>query len=611
MIKRIIVFLILCLILPSLNALGETKEILAEGEYVMGAGETMVVAEERALKKAEQSAAEQAGVFIKSFTQVKNLQVAEDVIEAVANHSMKVNVLDRKKTVVGDLDAIRFYVRIKAVVTTEEVEANLRKIREDSGIIDAYRKLKSEFERQSREMDVLKKKLSESTGETKKQVLTEITDEEKRFKANLWLEKANHFSISPVSALNAANKAIELNPSLAAAYLARARICNSAESVAKCFEQIDKGQGQCEQQLANENKALIDLNRAIALDKGYADAYAERASIYANTRDIEWRRAYSAKAQYEALNDIKKKFSREILADLNEAIRLKPDSHRFYEQRAQIYDPLDEADKALDDITKAIVLCRESDCGLLNIYYTVRATLYSGIGKKELAELDRKTAEEARKEMGPGKGMDSKLAASEIMKLQKEIFPDTSLQLDEKKKQEKLKEIDRRISRRQGTAEDYILRADLNSDDKSLADYAEAIRLLKKRKGSARDELLFARVQMFRALLYLRDKKFDFALNEFKQAKALIDKHLSHALEVVKAEDFAAVMKGANDKAAAMRREEAEAFMWMTLAVETVQYRAMIYEELSMPAKARSEYQYLCTTFRDEKACNDAERLKQ
>jgi hypothetical protein len=47
--KTISVMMIFLFVLPS-AVFSQTKEIIATGEYVMGPGETMIVAEEKALK---------------------------------------------------------------------------------------------------------------------------------------------------------------------------------------------------------------------------------------------------------------------------------------------------------------------------------------------------------------------------------------------------------------------------------------------------------------------------------------------------------------------------------------------------------------------------------
>ena len=53
------------------------KEIVAEGAYNMGDGETPSVAESRALLNAKRIALEQAGTYVESYTKVKNIQVTE------------------------------------------------------------------------------------------------------------------------------------------------------------------------------------------------------------------------------------------------------------------------------------------------------------------------------------------------------------------------------------------------------------------------------------------------------------------------------------------------------------------------------------------------------
>jgi hypothetical protein len=94
-----------------------------------------------------QKAAEKAGVFVKSYTKVNNLSLEADVIEVIANHAMKVDILEKKKSVLGDVEAIKFYVKIKAILTEEDVEANLKKVKEDQTIVDAYNRLRADYEK--------------------------------------------------------------------------------------------------------------------------------------------------------------------------------------------------------------------------------------------------------------------------------------------------------------------------------------------------------------------------------------------------------------------------------------------------------------------------------
>ena len=172
--KRFMFCLMIFLFLFPVKGICETKEIIAVGEYTMGDGETPEVAGEKARKEAIRAAAEEAGAFVKSYSKVQNLILAEDVVEVVADHAMKITVLDKKRSMVGNLEAIKFQVKIKAVMTTEDVAANLKKVQEDRGVVDAYNRLKVDYDRQSRDMETLKKRLTEAGGEEKKQVLAEI-----------------------------------------------------------------------------------------------------------------------------------------------------------------------------------------------------------------------------------------------------------------------------------------------------------------------------------------------------------------------------------------------------------------------------------------------------
>ena len=77
---------------PSL-ASAQIKEIIAEGTYNMGDGETPSVAESRALLQAKRTALEQAGTYVESYSKVKNFQLTEDEIKVITSGliSLRVN----------------------------------------------------------------------------------------------------------------------------------------------------------------------------------------------------------------------------------------------------------------------------------------------------------------------------------------------------------------------------------------------------------------------------------------------------------------------------------------------------------------------------------------
>src|SRR3989344_4663107 len=109
------VIIALFLFFPSFG-FAETKEIISEGTYNMGDGETPGVAESRALLQAKRIALEQAGTYVESYTKVKNLQLTEDEIKVLSSGIMEVEFLDKKRTVVREGEGIHFWVQIKAKV---------------------------------------------------------------------------------------------------------------------------------------------------------------------------------------------------------------------------------------------------------------------------------------------------------------------------------------------------------------------------------------------------------------------------------------------------------------------------------------------------------------
>jgi hypothetical protein len=465
--------------------------------------------------------------------------------------------------------------------------------------------LKADYDRQAGEMETLKKRLTEAHGEEKKQVLAEITNEEKRFKANLWLEKAAELGHGEM-AMKAYDKAIELNPTLVEAYISRANLAKSF-SVEDCDLLLSKGPSECTGQQENLHKALSDLNKAISLDKGHAEAYATRADVYNRIKKIQWRVAHARQESVEGLTEINKKYAAQIINDINFAISLKPDNPEYYAKRSNYYG--EDDDKAISDISRAIVLCRETDCSALGGYYENRADLYRDVGKMELWKKDMAEA----KKIYAGKGKDVKdaddaMQKSEMAKLTKKVYPASAF-ADEKKKEETLKALSIKISQKKGKAEDYILRADLDDrQENKLRDYAEAIRLLKSGRPEGENALILIRVYLFKAAAF--EKQHDSALQELKEAKVILDQHLPHAKDLLKDDDYQAIQGGAEEKLLKLTRNEAEGCLWRMLAAHIVNRRAAIYEEMNLPGKAKAEYRYLCEKLKDAQACKNMERLK-
>jgi hypothetical protein len=144
------------LTIPS-SSFAEIQTVIAEATYQLGDGETPAFGETMVLRKAKQIALEEAGTYVASYLQIKTFDLARHEIQTVAGGVMEVEVLERTRTLVGD--ALRFYVKIKATVTTDKMEELARHIRGRT-VAEEYRELQAEYARLGAEIDTWKKLLA-------------------------------------------------------------------------------------------------------------------------------------------------------------------------------------------------------------------------------------------------------------------------------------------------------------------------------------------------------------------------------------------------------------------------------------------------------------------
>src|SRR3990167_1851868 len=150
------VIIALFLFFPSFG-FAETKEIISEGTYNMGYGETPGVAESRALLQAKRIALEQAGTYVESYTKVENLQLTKDELQVLASGIMEVEILDKKRTIVGD--GFHFWVQIKAKVNPDKIEEMAKRVKEKS-VVEDYKKIQEAYDKSQKDIEELKKQLA-------------------------------------------------------------------------------------------------------------------------------------------------------------------------------------------------------------------------------------------------------------------------------------------------------------------------------------------------------------------------------------------------------------------------------------------------------------------
>jgi len=338
--KNFIAFVVTLFLLLPAYGFTEIKDIITEGDYNMGDGETPSVAESRALLNAKRSALEQAGTYIESYSKVKNFQLVEDEVKVLTAGMVEVTILDKKRTIVGD--GFRFWVKIKAKVKLDKME-DMAKIVKEKSIIEDYKKIQQEYEKNQREMDKLKKELAMAQEETaKKKVETRIAAEEKLFQANEWFEKGLHHTMGREDdkAIEEYTQAIALNPDYAEVYAYRGAAYYNRGTFTSDPEQ---------------NKlAVKDFRKVVAMKPGTYLAYLAQGAIYVHQNEYE-----------------------KGIEEINKAIALNPHEGMAYVLRGFIYmqEKTKDPEKAIADYSKAI------DIGDLS-----RAIAYSNRGLTLLLE---------------------------------------------------------------------------------------------------------------------------------------------------------------------------------------------------------------------------------
>lgn len=340
-----IMIAVLFLFYPS-NGFTGVKEIVSEGAYNMGDGETPSVAESRALLQAKRTALEQAGTYVESYTKVENFQLTKDEIQVLTSGIMEVEILDKQRTVVGD--GIRFWVKIKAKVNPDNIKEMAKKVKEKS-VIEDYKKIQEAYEKSQKDIEELKKQLAQATDKKEKEkVEAKITNEERSFQANEWFEKGKkyHDAEEYGRAVDAYTSAIALNSNYTDAYIHRGVTYIASKKVKEVisFNKADKTYKKdfsiIDSLLILYNKAIEDFEKAKSINPGDKLINTFIVSALEGMGGL-----YSMKGQYKI-----------AIEYYNKAIAIDPGNASPYIGRGAVYGSSGQLNMAIEDFNKAIIL---------------------------------------------------------------------------------------------------------------------------------------------------------------------------------------------------------------------------------------------------------------
>lgn len=170
-------FFLATVLLAARSSEAEVKTITAEATYTMGDGESPAFAESMALQKAKQTALEQAGTYVESYTKIQNFDLTTEEIQTIAGGVVEVEVLEKTRALVAD--ALRFYVKIKATVATDKMEELARRIR-GKNIAQEYERLRKDYALLNEQLESLKAFVAKTPqGPEREGALARILEQEK------------------------------------------------------------------------------------------------------------------------------------------------------------------------------------------------------------------------------------------------------------------------------------------------------------------------------------------------------------------------------------------------------------------------------------------------
>ena len=379
--KFLLALLMIFFVTSTANA--EIKTYEATDEYIMSEFETIDIAKQRARQKAERAAQEQAGVYINSYTEMKNLELVKDEITAVACGI--ISVVDVKYDVTPLDNANGFLIRatVKANINTDDVNKYLDKsAQEKSSIVAQNKELQAAVAEQDAQIAKLKAQIEQLKAEGKlssknerEKISQEVAAEDKIFQANQKMEEAQKkfFNHDFEAVIKLCNEAIELNPKSARAYGGRGAaygvLNQQQKAIADCTKAIEldpnyawayNSRGAAYGNLQNYSAALADFNKAIELDPNLAMAYNNRGSTLRVLGNVQ-----------------------QGLQDLNKAIQLDPRVDIFYFNRGFCYVAMSDAPNAIENFSKAIELNPN-----FAYAYVARGNCYRAIGDMQKMQAD-------------------------------------------------------------------------------------------------------------------------------------------------------------------------------------------------------------------------------
>jgi hypothetical protein len=133
----------------------DTEIFEAQAAYLMDDAETPLFAEAMVLQQARQEALKQAVEYVTEFAKAKSLHLSLEETQAVTGAVIRIDITDRSRKLVDN--GLRFFVKIKASLTTEGMEDLARRIKDKPHSLSLeYKQLQDDYAALTRAVEMLK-----------------------------------------------------------------------------------------------------------------------------------------------------------------------------------------------------------------------------------------------------------------------------------------------------------------------------------------------------------------------------------------------------------------------------------------------------------------------
>lgn len=164
----------------------EKRTIEATGTYSVGDGaeENFAKAQARAKEDAMRSAAEQAGVYVESYSKTENMRLTQDEVRTIAAQVLQIEKCEIKAQIGKDGKSVIYTCFLRALVDTDKIDlvAVMEKRKtdeENERLKQTVDSLQQEINALKREQEELKRQYRNATSESEKQRLKKQIEQNK------------------------------------------------------------------------------------------------------------------------------------------------------------------------------------------------------------------------------------------------------------------------------------------------------------------------------------------------------------------------------------------------------------------------------------------------